>query len=77
MHKWLSSEARRAQIPWRRAVLGAIVAAGCLAPVGSQALPAGCAFAPRCPQHVAQCDAAVPELRAVDKNHQARCILVP
>jgi peptide/nickel transport system ATP-binding protein len=42
-----------------------------------EALPAGCAFAPRCPQHVAQCDAAVPELRAVDKNHQARCILVP
>jgi polar amino acid transport system substrate-binding protein len=43
MHKWLSSEARRAQIPWRRAVLGAIVAAGFLAPVGAQALPAGCA----------------------------------
>jgi peptide/nickel transport system ATP-binding protein len=41
------------------------------------ALPAGCAFGPRCPQHVAECDAAVPELRAVDKNHQARCILVP
>ena len=41
------------------------------------ALPAGCAFAPRCPQHVGECDAAVPELRAVDKNHQARCILVP
>jgi peptide/nickel transport system ATP-binding protein len=42
-----------------------------------EALPAGCAFAPRCPQHLAQCDAGVPELRAVDKNHQARCILVP
>src|SRR6202050_4643232 len=41
------------------------------------ALPAGCAFAPRCPQHIGECDAAVPELRAVDKNHQARCILVP
>jgi peptide/nickel transport system ATP-binding protein len=41
------------------------------------ALPAGCAFGPRCPQHMAECDAAVPELRAVDKNHQARCILVP
>jgi oligopeptide/dipeptide ABC transporter ATP-binding protein len=41
------------------------------------ALPAGCAFAPRCPQYVPQCDAAVPELRAVNTNHHARCILVP
>ena len=41
------------------------------------ALPAGCAFGPRCEYHRAECDAAVPELRAVDKNHQARCILVP
>jgi oligopeptide/dipeptide ABC transporter ATP-binding protein len=41
------------------------------------ALPAGCAFGPRCPQHVAECDAVVPELRTVNKNHQARCILVP
>jgi oligopeptide/dipeptide ABC transporter ATP-binding protein len=41
------------------------------------ALPPGCAFAPRCPHHVAECDAAVPQLRAVNKNHQARCILVP
>ena len=41
------------------------------------ALPAGCAFAPRCPHRVPQCDAAVPELRAVNANHHARCILVP
>ncbi len=41
------------------------------------ALPPGCAFAPRCPHRVAECDAAVPELRAVNENHQARCILVP
>jgi oligopeptide/dipeptide ABC transporter ATP-binding protein len=41
------------------------------------ALPPGCAFAPRCPHRVAVCDAAVPELRAVNKNHEARCILVP
>jgi peptide/nickel transport system ATP-binding protein len=40
------------------------------------ALPAGCAFGPRCPLHVLECDAAVPELRAVNKNHRARCILV-
>jgi oligopeptide/dipeptide ABC transporter ATP-binding protein len=41
------------------------------------ALPPGCAFAPRCPHRVAECDAAVPALRAVNENHQARCILVP
>jgi oligopeptide/dipeptide ABC transporter ATP-binding protein len=41
------------------------------------ALPPGCAFAPRCPHRVAECDAAIPELRAVNKNHEARCILVP
>jgi oligopeptide/dipeptide ABC transporter ATP-binding protein len=40
------------------------------------ALPPGCAFAPRCPYHVTECDAAVPELRPVSKNHSARCILV-
>jgi oligopeptide/dipeptide ABC transporter ATP-binding protein len=41
------------------------------------ALPPGCAFAPRCPQRVPQCDAAVPALRALNANHHARCILVP
>ena len=41
------------------------------------ALPPGCAFAPRCPHRVAECDAAVPKLRAVNRNHEARCILVP
>jgi oligopeptide/dipeptide ABC transporter ATP-binding protein len=40
------------------------------------ALPPGCAFAPRCPHRVAECDAAIPELRAVNANHTARCILV-
>jgi peptide/nickel transport system ATP-binding protein len=40
------------------------------------ALPVGCAFAPRCPHRVAQCDAAIPELRAVNESHHARCILV-
>jgi oligopeptide/dipeptide ABC transporter ATP-binding protein len=41
------------------------------------ALPPGCAFGPRCSHHVAECDAAVPELRAVNPEHHARCILVP
>jgi len=43
------------------------------------ALPPGCAFAPRCPVHVAECDAALPELVPAGDpgaNHRARCILV-
>jgi len=39
------------------------------------ALPPGCSFGPRCPQHIAECDAAVPELRTIDAERQARCIL--
>jgi peptide/nickel transport system ATP-binding protein len=41
------------------------------------ALPAGCAFAPRCAQHIAECAAAVPSLRNAAQDHCARCILVP
>jgi oligopeptide/dipeptide ABC transporter ATP-binding protein len=41
------------------------------------ALPPGCAFAPRCSHRVSECDAAVPELRAEGEEHRARCILVP
>jgi len=43
------------------------------------ALPAGCAFGPRCAQHVPECDAAMPELRHAageTASHRARCILV-
>jgi oligopeptide/dipeptide ABC transporter ATP-binding protein len=43
------------------------------------ALPPGCAFGPRCPKHIAACDAAVPELihaARASENHRARCILV-
>jgi oligopeptide/dipeptide ABC transporter ATP-binding protein len=42
-------------------------------------LPAGCAFGPRCAKHIAECDAAVPELThaaGAPENHRARCILV-
>jgi oligopeptide/dipeptide ABC transporter ATP-binding protein len=42
-------------------------------------LPPGCAFGPRCAKHIAECDAAVPELTQADggsENHRARCILV-
>lgn len=41
-----------------------------------EALPPGCAFAPRCPYRRAECDAAVPELRVASPSHRARCILV-
>ena len=41
------------------------------------ALPAGCAFAPRCAFRVDACDAAMPQLRSVAPDHRARCILVP
>jgi peptide/nickel transport system ATP-binding protein len=43
------------------------------------ALPAGCAFGPRCSRHVAECDAAMPELihaAGAGESHRARCILV-
>ena len=40
-------------------------------------LPPGCAFAPRCPYHRAECDVAVPDLRVASPEHRARCILVP
>jgi peptide/nickel transport system ATP-binding protein len=39
-------------------------------------LPSGCAFAPRCEFHRAECDAAVPDLLSVNSAHAARCILV-
>ncbi len=40
------------------------------------ALPPGCAFEPRCPVRVAECAAAMPELRAAGPEHRARCILI-
>ncbi|HEV7968211.1 MAG TPA: ABC transporter ATP-binding protein [Candidatus Acidoferrales bacterium] len=40
------------------------------------ALPPGCAFEPRCPLRVAECAAAMPQLREAGPEHRARCILV-
>jgi oligopeptide/dipeptide ABC transporter ATP-binding protein len=40
------------------------------------ALPPGCAFEPRCPVRIAECSAAMPELRDAGPEHRARCILV-
>jgi oligopeptide/dipeptide ABC transporter ATP-binding protein len=42
------------------------------------ALPPGCAFAPRCRRAIGECDAAMPELFPIGdagENHEARCIL--
>jgi len=38
------------------------------------AMPPGCAYAPRCPRHVAACDAAPPRLETVAPGHRAACI---
>jgi peptide/nickel transport system ATP-binding protein len=40
------------------------------------ALPPGCAFAPRCAFHRAECDVQVPEFRPAGPDHSARCILL-
>ncbi len=41
------------------------------------ALPPGCAFAPRCRYRRPECSLARPEPRRVGPEHYARCILVP
>ena len=44
-----------------------------------EALPPGCAFAPRCSHRVPECDARMPDLiepRGAAESHRARCILV-
>lgn len=47
---------------------------GTVPPLGQW--PAGCAFAPRCPEREARCEAAVPPLVPVSAVHGARCIHV-
>jgi oligopeptide/dipeptide ABC transporter ATP-binding protein len=37
-------------------------------------MPPGCPFAPRCPLHIAECDAAEPPLYQVGSGHTAACI---
>ncbi|PZW43100.1 peptide/nickel transport system ATP-binding protein [Humitalea rosea] len=38
------------------------------------AMPPGCAFAPRCAHHIAACDSAVPGLRPMGLDRRAACI---
>jgi peptide/nickel transport system ATP-binding protein len=50
-----------------------------LVPIGGVAIglgnrPPGCAFAPRCPLHIDECNAAVPSLRFVGELHASRCL---
>ena len=40
-------------------------------------MPAGCAFAPRCPEAFARCQAEMPPDFAVEPGRSARCWLVP
>jgi peptide/nickel transport system ATP-binding protein len=40
------------------------------------ALPAGCAFAPRCPDRIGRCDTIRPESIPVGPAHSARCLLL-
>jgi peptide/nickel transport system ATP-binding protein len=42
--------------------------------VGIGDRPPGCAFAPRCPLRIDECDVAVPTLRPVGRLHAARCV---
>jgi oligopeptide/dipeptide ABC transporter ATP-binding protein len=75
---------RRPQHPYTQGLLRAAprLERGRLTPIPGTVppldrLPVGCAFGPRCEYHRAECDAAVPELRAASETHRARCILVP
>jgi len=41
--------------------------------VGVGERPAGCAFAPRCPQRTARCEVELPSLEGVETRHLVRC----
>jgi peptide/nickel transport system ATP-binding protein len=72
--------------PYAQGLLGATVHAGLRgqrlttipgAPPSLEALPPGCAFAPRCAFVEPACQAAVPEPRRPVPDRMARCIRVP
>ena len=71
--------------PYAHGLLGATVHAGLRgtrlttirgAPPDLEQVPTGCAFAPRCDLAEAACQAQVPELRGLTRDHRARCIRV-
>jgi peptide/nickel transport system ATP-binding protein len=47
------------------------------APPDMANLPAGCAFAPRCPQALPACEQGTPPDVAVGPDHRAKCFLLP
>ena len=72
--------------PYPKGLLGATVHPGLRgrrlatipgAPPSLEALPAGCAFAPRCPEAEPACLEGVPALRSPAPGRFARCIRVP
>jgi oligopeptide/dipeptide ABC transporter ATP-binding protein len=74
---------RRPRHPYTEALLRASpqLGRGGFAPIPGNvpaldALPAGCAFAPRCSLRQEDCSAGVPELHAAGPDRAARCILV-
>ncbi len=74
---------RTARHPYTQGLLGATVHEGMRgkrlttitgSPPNLASLPAGCAFAPRCPSADAACLEAVPNLDGAFGSHRARCI---
>lgn len=70
---------RRAAMPYTRALLNAMPTVGKsrLEAIGGlppsfTALPVGCAFGPRCPLKMAECDVE-PELTSVEPDHESSC----
>jgi peptide/nickel transport system ATP-binding protein len=61
-------------IPGQHAGKRLVSIPGTIPPLGE--LPAGCAFAPRCPSRFDPCDRRPPDAYAVASGHDARCYLV-
>lgn len=69
--------------PYTRALLAAIPEPGAEPvrlpgePASPLAVPSGCAFHPRCPERMAQCTSAIPQLLSIDgtSRHMAACLL--
>jgi peptide/nickel transport system ATP-binding protein len=68
----LATRARPGRVAGRRARLPEI--AGTVPPLNE--LPEGCAFAPRCPDRIAECQRAQPPLVAAGPAHTAACICI-